>query len=409
MKKLKDFQEFSNIVEIGSDFDLGQDFLQENLKQKKIFVSEEKIWKNCIKFFPENFLNNFDEILFLKNPKADDKNLEKIAKNLEKIQLIIALGSGTIGDLCKFSAAKKNIPYAIFASAASMNGYLSKNASITINLHKKTLPATLPKKVFCNLNILKNAPLELTKAGLGDVMCFYSCWFDWFLSSAILQSEFDKKPFEILEEKMQFLIKNYQKFSIKSDEFLQILVEILMLSGLGMTYAGSSNPASQGEHLIAHVLSMKYAEKSEKLLHGQVIAVATLTALQRQKCLLEVDVNEKISDLRKFANEILGSKKMLKDLEKKLINFFGKTVAVACLEEYLQKLELIKNAKNLSKNNLEKLKKIYFDEKELIKIFKHFRAGSASSSLGFSSKQYLESVKMAKFVRNRFTCLDFDF
>lgn len=36
-----------------------------------------------------------------------------------------------------------------------MNGYVSKNASIEINGHKKSLLATLPIAVFADLRILK--------------------------------------------------------------------------------------------------------------------------------------------------------------------------------------------------------------------------------------------------------------
>lgn len=407
MKKLINSTKFSNIVEIASGKLLGHDFLCRNLKKKKIFITDKKIWKNCAKFFEQDFLNNFNEILFLENPKADDENLKKISNKLKKIDLIIGLGSGTINDLCKFSAANKNISYAIFASAASMNGYLSKNASITVNSHKKTLIATLPEKVFCNLNILRNAPVELTKAGLGDVMCFYSCYFDWFLSGAILQTEFNEKPFEILHEKMQFLIKNYSKFSIKNDEFLQLLIEILMLSGFGMTLAGSSNPASQSEHLIAHSLDMKYPKEFTKLLHGQVIAVSTLSASEKQELLLKKDFKQLLIDLKLRANAVLNDKNKLEELQKKLINFFGKKVAEACLCEYLQKLELIRNANNLSSKDLQKLHQIYFPKEELRKIFAHFKVKTTTKSLGFTNEEYLAAVEMAPFIRNRFTCLDF--
>ena len=360
--------------------------------QKKIlFVSDEKIWANCQKFFPQNFLKKTDRKLILKNAKPDEKNLKKIAAAVEKCDLILALGSGTINDLCKFTSAQKNIPYAIFASAPSMNGYLSKNASITISKHKKTLPATLPIAVFCDLQILKSAPLKLIKAGVGDSLCFYSCWFDWYLSHKILGTKFDKKPFEMLREKMDFFIKNFAKFSLRDEEFLKLLIEILMLSGAGMTIAGGSYPASQSEHLIAHTIEMKYPKIAEKKLHGEVIALTTLTTAKLQKNLL---------DLLKNSLEFCFEK------SKNLEAFFGKEIAQQCKKEYEQKISTKLKAAKINAALKTELQKIHLDESRLRKIFSYFKISGSLRSLGLSNQQYQACIANAKFIRNRFTCLD---
>ncbi len=353
-----------------------------------IFVTDEKIWKNCQKFFPKDFLVNFKRCLFLKNPKADEKNLAIIEKSLTDCDFILALGSGTINDLCKFSAASKKISYAIFASAPSMNGYLSKNASITINGHKKTLPATLPEAVFCDLKILKSAPLNLIKAGIGDSLCYYSCWFDWYLSHKFFGTEFNLEPFSILQKKVDHLIKNYRKFSLRDEAFIKLLMEILLLSGEGMTIAGGSYPASQSEHLIAHMIEMKYPQISKKKLHGEIIAVTTLTSSKIQENLLKkANLTFVVSKLEKFLPS-----KIKKD----------------CAEEYFKKSALA----YLGKIDWSELKKefykIHLNQRCLSGIFDHFKIKKTFKSLGLSDKEYKGCVASAKFIRNRVTCLDFD-
>ncbi len=377
-------------------FDLGFE------SKETLFVSDEKIWKNCKNFFEKNFVKKIGKILLLKTPHADEKNLQKILKAAQNFNYILCLGSGTINDLCKFTSAQKNIPYAIFASAASMNGYLSRNASIKISGHKKTLPATLPVAVFCDLGILKTAPVQLTKAGIGDIMCFYSCWFDWYLSHKILGTKFDKKPFTMLRKKMDFFVKNFGKFSIYDEEFLKLLIEILLLSGKGMTIAGGSYPASQSEHLIAHTIEMKYPKIAAKKLHGEVIAVTTLTAARLQKEWLESFVSK--GDGR---NLNIKTNLTKDDFNKKLEKFFGKKVAVECEKEYKQKTSLMSKAKPITPLLQKKLQEIYFDEAHLKKLLSHFKIKISVKSLGLSNQQYQACVEHAKFIRNRFTCLDF--
>lgn len=362
--------------------------------KKIIFISDEKIWKNCARFFAVDFLQDF---LLLKNPQADEKNLEKIIKAAQNFDFILALGSGTINDLCKLAAKKLHINYSVIAAAASMNGYLSKNASIKINGHKKTIAATLPNKVFCNLEILKSAPVELTKAGIGDVLCFYSCWFDWYLSHLVFKTKFLTQPFKMLEKKMGFFVKNYRKFSLNDEKFLEILLELLLLSGQGMMRAGGSYPASQSEHLIAHALDMKYNLKN--IFHGQQIAVTNMTSAALQEKLLKE--KKLIFKQDEFP---------MKDLER----FFGKKIAKECEKEFLQKKlsadEINKINSELAKNWMsykKELKKIFFAQEKLENIFKHFEIDYSVEFLGISAREYRAGLSNAKFIRNRFTCLDF--
>jgi glycerol-1-phosphate dehydrogenase [NAD(P)+] len=396
-------QEIIKIIKISNNLAINSNKLIFDLgfKNKKILlVTDENIFKNCAKFFGNNLEKIIHKKLILKTPKADEKNLQKVIKAAQGFDLILALGSGVISDLCKLTSAQTKIPYAIFASAPSMNGYLSKNASISIKGHKKTLPATLPIAVFCDLEILKSAPKDLIKAGIGDSLCFYSCWFDWYLSHALLETYFDESLFKVLEKKMNFLVKNYAKFSLQDEKLLKLLIEILLISGASMTKAGGSYPASQSEHLIAHALEMKYPKKMHKILHGEQIAVTVLTSASLQQEFLK-------SSKTKSPQLIVE-----KDFEKKLAKYFGKKIAEECAKEFAKKNTATEKALNFKvvernwKGHHKKLSKILLREESLKKIFQHFKIKTSCQSLGISASEYKEAVSYAKFIRDRFTCLD---
>src|SRR5258708_2290150 len=71
-------------------------------------------------------------------PMADDKAASYLRGETSDCDALVAVGSGTINDLCKYVSHQDNKPYLVFPTAASMNGYLSANASITIEGYKKT-------------------------------------------------------------------------------------------------------------------------------------------------------------------------------------------------------------------------------------------------------------------------------
>ncbi|MEO7761159.1 MAG: iron-containing alcohol dehydrogenase, partial [Casimicrobiaceae bacterium] len=90
-------------------------------------------------------LARIDSVVLPKHLHADIEAVERVRAATADADALIAVGSGTVNDLTKFAAAQDGKPFAVFATAPSMNGYTSANAAITVRGHKKTLPATLAR------------------------------------------------------------------------------------------------------------------------------------------------------------------------------------------------------------------------------------------------------------------------
>ncbi|MDA0902382.1 MAG: iron-containing alcohol dehydrogenase [Proteobacteria bacterium] len=337
--------------------------------------------------------------LILENPKANQQHIEQITKAVKEddYDLIIAIGSGTINDLCKLASFKLGIDYIIFASATSMNGYASANASITIDGHKKTIPAHLPKAIYFDLNILTKAPIRLIKAGIGDSICFSTCQFDWLLSHLLLKTEYVPEAFEILEPFQEKLL-NGTDYNIRDSEFIEILCSIITLSGLSMYISGGSYPASQSEHLIAHYLDIKYPQISKQSFHGEQIAITTLTVAQMQQEILQkqtLKLSQAYPNIEKL-EEILGldiAKQCYLEIENKRLE-----------EEELEELN-----QRLKDNWLEikkQLKACFITKEKLLEISNKFKLPKDVQEIGFSKDIYKEALSNAHLIRDRFTCLD---
>ncbi len=408
MKKTnKDFFDLIDISQDDDDYFVSSsikkclDYNCDNKKNvKTIFISDKNIWHNCQKYFSEILYYYKIDVFLLDNATADEFYLHQLLDKARNYDFIIALGSGTINDLCKIVAIKLNISFFIFASAASMNGYLSQNSSIKINGHKKTISGKLPEKVFCDLNILAKAPKSLIKAGIGDSMCFYSCFFDWYLAFKLCNYDFNYDMFLLLKDKMSDFVNNYNNFDISDTRLCKKVIEILLISGIGMTLCGSSSPASQSEHLIAHTIDMKYPQIAKKNLHGQIIAVTTIYSVELQQQILQ----NFFIYYQKLTNRIQP------DYQKRIINFFGNKAALECIEEYDCKLERIKSLNKITKNDIEditdNLNKFFLSSQKIKQIFNHFNISTNCQSLGLDDIKYIECANYAKFIRNRFTCLD---
>ena len=337
----------------------------------------------------------------LRQPVADDATAEYLRTQTLSADALVAVGSGTINDLCKYVSHIDRKPYVVFPTAASMNGYLSANASITVSQHKKTLPAHMPVGVFCDLGVIAKAPARLSKAGLGDSLARSTAQADWLLSHALLDTDYDQTPFSLLMPYEPELFGNARGIALADMACIEKLMTVLLLSGLGMTIAGGSYPASQSEHMIAHAHAMlcghRSSERSLPALHGEEIGVTTLAMARMQE-------------------KLLREKPMLRpdDFDSKLmINNYGSKAAAQARKSFDGKQEMILQAGIPPKTPIknwdaiaDKIGALCLPSKQILSILEAAEAPIGAHALKWKTDDYTLATETARYTRERFTFLD---
>lgn len=192
-----------------------------------------------------------------------DKAAAELSNTISEVgaDSLVVVGSGSLSDIGKFCAAKHGLKLTIIATAPSMNGYASANASLIYKGLKQSFPAKMVDHLMIYPTVIKQAPEAMIAAGSADALAAISADMDWHLSHILLGTPYYP---EVFEAQLPY-------FDGLDDPM--VLLELLIIQGLGMTAAGSSAPASGGEHMLAHLLEMLEPERCEALLHGELIAI----------------------------------------------------------------------------------------------------------------------------------------
>ena len=194
----------------------------------------------------------------------DEKSLLSIENTMDgDTDIIIGIGGGTVNDLCKEIAYRKGLYYVYVATAPSMDGYASDGAALILDGMKVTLKTAPPKVIICDTDILKNAPIELIRAGVGDILGKYSCLNDWLLAAYVKGEYFCQRIYNEVMEATHKVAENLEKILARDGEAINLLTHALIQVGINMSYAGSSRPASGSEHHLAHFFEIYSLE------HGQ--------------------------------------------------------------------------------------------------------------------------------------------
>lgn len=226
------------------------------------------------------------DVVLGERPEADSAAVAEVRAKTQPADALVAVGSGTINDLCKYASFLERKPYAVFGTAPSMNGYTSVSAAITESGHKKTLAAHAPRGVFLDVEILAHAPLRMIRAGLGDSIARSTAQADWLLAHLLFGETYRRAPFELLAADEDALLGRAAALVTGDLAAMELLARTLVLSGFGMALCGGSYPASQGEHLISHYIDMLGDPRWPSSFHGEHIAVTTLTMARLQHALL---------------------------------------------------------------------------------------------------------------------------
>ena len=198
-----------------------------------------------------------------------------------KTDLIVGVGSGVINDLCKYVSYKHGLPYFIVATAPSMDGYASSGAAMITGNMKTTFDAHVPEAIIGDVDILRQAPMDMIKSGFGDIIGKYSALCDWKLSELVNGEYMCGYVYDLTYETVRRTRELAGGIEKRDPETIKTLMEALVIVGIAMAYVGNSRPASGSEHHLSHYFEITGIVKNRGyLLHGIDVAYS---AVQTQK------------------------------------------------------------------------------------------------------------------------------
>jgi glycerol-1-phosphate dehydrogenase [NAD(P)+] len=221
------------------------------------------------------------------SPQCDDLTKAALAAQLPPAAALVAVGAGVINDLAKWLAGEAGLPYAVFATAASMNGYAAANVAPTIAGVKSLFRARAPRVIAADPRILRDAPARMTMAGLGDVIAKPVSTGDWLMNHRLFGEPYAAAVAGIINRVEPAYLDHPAELARGDASAVRGLFEALVYSGCAMTLQGSSLPASGGEHLVSHTLDMMaHVDGVAHDLHGRQVGVSTiLVAAMYQRAL----------------------------------------------------------------------------------------------------------------------------
>ncbi len=195
--------------------------------------------------------------------------------------MVIGVGSGVVNDISKILSGTAGVPYMIVGTAPSMDGFASATSSVARAGLKISLPSKCANVIVGDLDVLKNAPIRLLQAGLGDMLAKYVSICEWRIANELVDEPYCEKIAELVRASLQCCMDHADGLLKREEEAVQAVFEGLVVCGAAMEFAGLSRPASGVEHYFSHLWDMRGLEFGTHIdYHGIQCAVGTVMALR---------------------------------------------------------------------------------------------------------------------------------
>jgi glycerol-1-phosphate dehydrogenase [NAD(P)+] len=345
-------------------------------------------------------LGTIDEVVMPGDIECNEPTIADIRERTRHADAVVAVGSGTLSDSCKYATFLDGRPFATFGTAASMNGYAASTASVTLaNGYKTSLPAHAPRGIFLDLKVSAAAPAWLSGAGLGDSLCRPTAQIDWWASHRLFGTFYSATPYALQIAEEAPTIAAAEGIGKHDLEAIGSLQRLLTLAGLGVCFTNVSNHGSMGEHQVSHWIDMFAGPAHPGTTHGQQVGVASLAMARLQ--------NEILSDAKppRVKATVIS--------QEAFIGRYGTDLGMICYTEARKKA--LDDAGAAAFN--EKLAGLWPELRAELHAFalpvadmeaalKKAGAPTTATEMGLPRKLWYDAMKYARDVRNRWSFLD---
>lgn len=316
---------------------------------------------------------------------------------------MVAVGSGTINDVCKMVSRATGTKQVVVATAPSMDGYASNSSSMISAGVKTTIYSVCPDAIVADIDVLRQAPLKMLQAGLGDMLAKYISVCEWRMSHIITGEYYCEEVAGMMRRCVKRIVEAAPHLTQRSPQAVMQVIEGLIISGVAMSFAEVSRPASGLEHYFSHIWEMhSLMGRCPGELHGIQVGVGTVLTLKLFSWLRQETPDRERALKYAAAFDMAAWEREMRDS-------FGPTAeAVIEIERRVGKHDPVKHAQRLERiiANWDELTRVMDEElpdlNSIVNLMKALQEPTLPRTLGLSDGEVISALKCSQEIRDKY-------
>lgn len=219
---------------------------------------------------------------------ATMKQVEKVIKFAQKkendVDILFGVGGGSVIDVTKYASVQLSRPFVSVPTCASHDGIASPRASLKEKREQVSKNAISPLAILADTEIIVKAPFRMLAAGCADVISNIPAVLDWKLAHRLKDEDFSSHAAVLAETAAQLVMDHAEEFRPDVEQSAWVGVKAMIVSGVAMSVAGNTRPASGAEHMFSHMLDrlgpkIMLKGRKKRPLHGEQCGIGAIMTM----------------------------------------------------------------------------------------------------------------------------------
>jgi glycerol-1-phosphate dehydrogenase [NAD(P)+] len=203
---------------------------------------------------------------------AED-DLRVLEHGLPDADLVVGVGGGLVMDAAKFVAWRRGLPLLLAPSVVSVDACVTNTIAIRRHGTVEYDGFVVAEAILVDFDVIRHAPVELNRAGVGDLLSIHTGLHDWRLGAARGRAVFDDAIAGRSAAVLDRIDAIADEIGSVTDGALEAIVRAYAEINALCLRAGHSQLEEGSEHYFAYSLE---SVAGHGFVHGEVVGLGTM-------------------------------------------------------------------------------------------------------------------------------------
>ncbi|UCC65460.1 MAG: iron-containing alcohol dehydrogenase [Anaerolineae bacterium] len=203
----------------------------------------------------------------------DREEVERVEANLPPADTVVGLGGGTALDMAKYVAWRRGLEPVLVPSIASVDACVTNTIAVRDEGRVRYIGFVVPQAVLADLDLMRNAPPRLNRAGVGDILSIHTALWDWKAAANRGLLAYDEGIARQAAALIHQLEARAEGVRTVTEGALRWLLQAYAAENALCLQVGHSRPEEGSEHFFAYNVEH---HTGRGYVHGELVSLGVL-------------------------------------------------------------------------------------------------------------------------------------